>query len=89
MCVVQVYEARSGFIMAAFSEAAATTEGDITAYMNELVRLNAVSDDWLLSKTSSMWAAKVSGCLLYSLRPPWVPLPRIGSRTHADIAAGC
>ena len=73
---LQVFENRQGLIVASFDAAAAADEGHLAAYMNELVSLNSLTDEWQLSKVATGWALQHAGCTHFMLRPHWVPAVR-------------
>ena len=73
---LQVFENRQGLIIASFDAAAAADEGNLAAYMNELVSLNSLTDEWQLSKVATGWALQHAGCTHFMLRPHWVPAVR-------------
>jgi len=70
---LQVFEDRSGAMVVAFDQLKAVAEGDLPAYMQQLVLHHCLVAEYKLTKDGTQWGLEdqESGSVFYLLWPPW------------------
>lgn len=67
---LQVFENGASYVVVSFDAEAASEEGDVTGYMNELARLNSVPGSWQLCKSAPHWGLLQVPCTI--CKPPFL-----------------
>ena len=65
---LQVFENGASYVVVSFDAEAASEEGDVAGYMNELARLNSVPGSWQLCKSAPHWGLLQVPCT--TCKPP-------------------
>ena len=84
---LQVFEDGTGAVVLCFDKSTAVTEGDLSAYMQNVVKNAALVAEYKLVKDASQWGLmdEATQSVFYVFWPPWVRHRYLGGSDQSHV----